>query len=82
MSADKRLTDLEINISFQERIIEELNNKIDYLIEYQTGDWEIKDKKMIFYDENLEVLEDYDLFNANGIPTNTSVYKRVKRAKK
>lgn len=60
-------------------IINELNKKIDYLIEYQTNSWEIKDKQMIIYDKNSEVLEVYDLFNANNNPTNTSVFKRVKK---
>lgn len=65
-------------INLQNSQILELHTKIDYLIEYQTGNWKIKDKKMTFYKLNNEVLEEYDLLNANGKPTNTSVFERVK----
>jgi len=73
---------LELVFSKFDTIIENqarLEQKLDYLIAYQTGDWEIKEKQMLFFDLNKEILETYDLFNANGNPTNTSVFKRVKR---
>ena len=60
-------------------ILSTLVTHTNYLIQYQTGSWEIKNKQMIFYNLDGDVLETYDLFNANNIPTNTSVFKRVKK---
>ena len=65
-------------IELQVLELNKLNDKINYLIDYQTGDWEIKNKQMLFYSRDGILLEKYSLLNANNNPTNTSVFKRVR----
>ena len=44
----------------------------------ESGSWEIKNNQMIFYDTGgTTPLFTFDLFDENGIPTNTNVFKRV-----
>ena len=42
------------------------------------GNWEIKDNKMYFYDLNGNILSSYKLYDKNGSPTMSNVFKREK----
>jgi len=49
------------------------------LIDFNAGNWEIKDNKMYFYDLKGEVLAEFNLFDKANNPTEVAVTKRVKR---
>jgi len=48
------------------------------LIDFQAGNWEIKDKQMIFYDLDGNELARFNLYNKFGQLSDTSIFKREK----
>lgn len=59
-------------LQIKENILDKLYNNI-------FGNWEIKDKQMIFYDLKGNELVRYKLFDKAGNPTEVAVVKRVKQ---
>lgn len=49
---------------------------VDRLTQLQLGDWEIKEKQMIFYDTQGIEIARFDLFDRYGNPSDTNVFKR------
>jgi hypothetical protein len=50
------------------------------VLQIQKGKWEIKSNQMILFDsDGTTSLYTFDLFDANGVPTMDSVFKRVPR---
>ena len=52
---------------------------IDFLKQFMSGNWEIVNNQMIFYDsDGVTALRTYDLFNKLGVAAETDTYKREK----
>ena len=58
--------------------LDTIDNKLSYLIDYETGNWEIKNKQMIFKNREGKILAKFDLFNKDGEKSEIDVYKRVR----
>lgn len=62
--------------------IEDLEQKVDELIQYQTGKWEIKTNgpdanRLIIYEaDGIAVLKKYNLFDSQGLPTAINPFRR------
>lgn len=54
------------------------DNILKRLENFMYGNWEIKDNKMYFYDLQNNILAIYKLYDKNGSPTMSNVFKREK----
>jgi len=58
--------------------LKRMYENIDMIADFQAGDWEIKDNKMIFYSRDKQVMAEYALKNKFGNPSESTVFKREK----
>lgn len=63
-------------------LLKKINNDLSTLMDFQMGNWEIKDNQMIFYKRNGDILAEFNLLNKYDVPTESSVYKRIKDVEK
>ena len=84
IKTDNLPTDPASNTSInnaRDSIITEIHaNKdlIDLLLKAETGNWEIKDNQWIYYDKDGNELFKFNLYDKDGKPSETNVYKRVR----
>lgn len=61
----------------QESSVEVLQTNLDFLIQMESGKWEIVNNQMIFYNTSGVEIKRFDLFDINGVLTNgINMYKR------
>jgi len=53
-----------------------ITSNINLLLDIEQGNWQIKDKQMIFYNRVGDELMRFNLFDKNNIPSEKVVYKR------
>lgn len=80
------INDLEQRLSNMEDAYVQLKENTDAIRQIVTelknlqfGNWEVKDKQMIFYDLDNNELARFNLYNKYGKPSDTNVAKRVKQ---
>lgn len=56
--------------------MQDIINNLNILLEIEQGDWEIKNNQMIFYSVYGYELMKFNLYNKDGLPSETNVYKR------
>ena len=52
------------------------NGKLNTILDIEQGTWEIKNEQMIFYAVDGSELMRFNLYDKNGQPTSTAVFKR------
>ena len=76
LELEKRLTNMENAYNDLLQTTNEIKNIVTDLKNMQFGNWEIKDKQMIFYDLEGNELARFNLYDKNDLPSEINVFKR------
>ena len=76
LNLDKRLKAMEEAYQELLTITKEIRNIVNELKHMQFGNWEIKNKQMIFYDLEGNELARFNLYNKDGKPSDLMVFRR------
>jgi len=72
----------QIKVTYENQIVAEgllhITDTLKTLIDVQMGNWEIKNKQMIFYKVDGSELMRFDLYDKDGNKTTFGVVKRVR----
>jgi len=76
LNLDERLKAMEEAYQELLKMTKEIKSIVTDLKNMQFGNWEIKDKQMIFYDLDGNELARFNLYDKDGKPSDVAVFKR------